>query len=225
MFHDGVHHSYLNAVNVSAPKEQNVYSFRAVLHGAPSGAQCAFARSYKHQAPTELFTRISTSSSYRAVYSYLNPVNVSAPKEQNVYSFRVVLHGAPSGAQCAFAQSYKHQAPTELFTRISTSSSYGAVYSYLNAVNVSAPKEQHVYSFRAVLDGAPSGAQCAFAQCYKHQAPTELFTRISTSSSYGAVYSYLNIKFLRSCLFVSQHQVPTELFTRISTLLTSLRSE
>src|ERR1043166_7234958 len=135
---------------------------------------------FLHQAPTELFTRISTSSSYGAVYSYLDAVNVSAPKEQNVYSFRAVLHGAPGGAQCAFAQRYKHQAPTELFTRISTSSSYGAVYSYLNAVNVSAPKEQNVYSFRAVLHGAPGGAQCAFAQSYKHQAPTELFTRIST---------------------------------------------
>src|ERR1051326_4451193 len=103
-----------------------------------------------------------------------------------------------------FAQCYKHQAPTELFTRISTSSSYRAVYSCFNAVNVSAPKEQNVYSFRAVLDGAPSGAPCAFAQSYKHQAPTELFTRISTSSSYGAVYSYLNIKLLPSCLLVSQ---------------------
>src|ERR1044072_8208306 len=96
---------------------------------------------FQHQAPTELFTRISTSSSYGAVYSYLNAVNLSAPKEQNVYSFRSVLHGAPGGPPFAFAQSYKHQAPTELFTRISTSSSYGAVYSYLDAVNVSAPKE------------------------------------------------------------------------------------
>src|ERR1041384_2283597 len=96
-----------------------------------------------------------------------------------------------------FAPWYKHQAPTELFTRISTSSSYGAVYSYLNAVNVSAPKEQNVYSFRAVLHGAPSGAPCALRRG-------------------------INIKLLRSCLLVFQHQAPTELFIRISTLLTSL---
>src|ERR1043166_7411858 len=90
---------------------------------------------FQHQVPTELFTRISTllTSLLRRSKMFIafGLSYMALLAERNVLLRRAI--NIKLLRSCLLVS--QHQAPTELFTRISTSSSYGAVYSYLNAVN------------------------------------------------------------------------------------------
>src|ERR1044072_3104236 len=82
----------------------------------------------QHQVPTELFTRISTlltSLLQRSkMFIAFGPSYMALLAERNVLLRRAINIKLLRSCLLVF----QHQVPTELFTRISTSSFYGAVY-------------------------------------------------------------------------------------------------
>src|ERR1041385_949928 len=135
---------------------------------------------FQHQAPTELFTRISmllTSLLQRSkMFIAFGPSYMALLAERNVLLRSAI--NIKLLRSCLLVS--QHQVPTELFTRISTPLTsllrrskmfiaFGPSYMALLA-------ERNVLLRRAI--NIKLRRSCLLV--FQHQAPTELFTRIST---------------------------------------------